>query len=181
MMKKYFDLFLTFSVVSLFTLGGGLAMLPLLEREIIGKKQWLAKEEFLDIIGISQSMPGVMILNVATTVGYKIAGARGACAAAVGIVIPPFVSILVVAWFFLGVKDNPAVAKIFAGIRPAVMALVTIPVISLSRAAKIRGSVIVVPIAVALAIGALRINPAYVVLFGLLVMAVIFFLRKEAV
>jgi chromate transporter len=179
-MRKYLELFLVFCEVSLFTLGGGLAMLPLVEKEVTGKRQWLSKEEFLDIIGISQSMPGVMILNVATTVGYKVSGARGALAASLGTVVPPFASIIFIAWFFINIKDSPVVSKIFAGIRPAVMALVMIPVITLSRAAKIQGAVVAIPVAVVLAIGLLRINPAYVILSGLLVMIVRFFPGKEA-
>jgi len=130
------------------------------------KRQWLSKDEFLDVFGMSQSMPGVMILNVATTVGYKIARTRGAMAAAAGTVFAPFISILLVAWFFIGIKDSPVTVKIFSGIRPAVMALVTVPVITLSRAAKIRGAVFLVPAAVAFIIGIGRVHPGYVILAG---------------
>lgn len=172
-MKQYLELFRVFCKVSLFTLGGGLAMLPFVEREVTEKRRWLSKDEFLDVFGMSQSMPGVMILNVATTVGYKIARTKGAVAAAAGTVLAPFISILLVAWFFIGVKDSPVAVKIFSGIRPAVMALITVPAITLSRAAKIRGAALLVPAAVALIIGIGRVHPAYVILAG----SVIAFIR----
>ncbi|MFA5100449.1 MAG: chromate transporter [Candidatus Omnitrophota bacterium] len=179
-MKKYLDLFLVFFKVSLFTIGGGLAMLPFIEREVTEKNNWIPKDEFLDIFGISQSMPGVMILNVSTTIGFKIAGGRGAVSAALGTALAPFLCILMVAWFFLGIKDNPEVAKIFAGVRPAVMALVVIPVITLSRAAKIQGAVVLVPFAVAFAIGVLSIHPAYVILAGVVITMALVFLKRKA-
>lgn len=179
-MKVYFDLFWVFCKISLFTVGGGLAMLPLVEREVTDTRRWLDKEEFLDIFGISQSMPGVMILNVATTVGYKMCGVRGALAAAAGTVCAPFFVILLAAWFFLDMKGEPVVMKIFAGIRPAVMALVTIPVITLSRAARIQGIVVLVPAAVVFVIGVLRIHPAYVIFAGAGIMAVRILCRRKA-
>lgn len=179
-MKKYLDLFFVFAKVSFFTLGGGLAMLPLVEREVTQKHGWLTREEFLDILGISQSMPGIMILNVATTVGYKILRIRGAVCAALATILAPFVSILTIAWFFAGIKDDPDVIKVFYGIRPAVMALVLIPVISLSRAANIRGPAVFVSVAVTLAIGVLRIHPAYVILAGILAAVMRIFLQRNA-
>jgi chromate transporter len=166
-MKKCLDLFLIFCRASLFTLGGGLAMLPLIEREISEKRNWVEKEELLDIFGIAQSMPGVIILNVATCVGYKIAGILGAISAAVATVIPPFATIVCVAVFFLQIKDNPIVEKIFAGIRPAVIALIAIPVVNLSRAANINRITFIIPLSVIAAVVFLRLHPAYVVLIGI--------------
>lgn len=166
-MRKCLDLFFIFCRVSLFTLGGGLAMLPLIEKEITEGRKWLDKEEFLDVVGISQSMPGVMILNVATTVGYKIAGVKGAIWAAFGTVVPPFLSIVCVAWFFLKIKDSSVVTKIFAGIRPAVIALVAIPVVNLSKAAGINRVTFLIPIIVVLLLVVLNLNPVDVILIGI--------------
>ena len=142
-------------------------MLPLVEREITEGRKWLDKEEFLDVVGISQSMPGVMILNVATTVGYKIAGIKGAIWASLGAVVPPFLSIVCVAWFFLKIKDAPLVTRIFSGIRPAVIALIAIPVVNLSKAAKINRATFIVPIIVILLLLILNLNPVEVILAGI--------------
>jgi chromate transporter len=168
-MKKCLELFFLFFRVSLFTLGGGLAMLPLVEREITENKKWLDKEEFLDIVGISQSMPGVMILNVATTVGYKISRLMGSVFACLGAILPPFISIVFVGWFFIKIKDSPIVERIFSGVRPAVIALVAIPVINLSRAAKINMKTFFIPLGVILAMLLFDIHPVSVIVIAILV------------
>lgn len=142
-------------------------MLPLVEKEVTEKRQWVDKEEFLDVVGISQSMPGVMILNVATTIGYKIAGVKGAICASFGAVVPPFLSIVCVAWFFLKIKDNPVVTRIFSGIRPAVIALIAIPVVNLAQAAKINRVTFVIPVIVILLLVVLNLNPVNVILIGI--------------
>jgi chromate transporter len=170
------QLFLIFCKISLFTVGGGLAMLPFVEREVVKRRNWVSEDEFLDIFGISQSMPGVMIVNVATTVGFKVAGKRGACSAFLGTVIPPFVSILIVAHYFLLIKDTVWIARALNGIRPAVIALVVMPILSLSRAALSDKKSLLVPVAVAglILLGA---PPVYVLLGGIaIILAVV--LRK---
>jgi len=139
-------------------------MLPLIEREITETKKWIDKEEFLDIVGISQSMPGVMILNVATTVGYKISGLSGAVFACLGAILPPFISIVLAGWFFIKAKDSLAVKKIFSGVRPAVIALIAIAAFNLSKAAKINKLTFFVLSSVILAIVLLNVNPLYVIL-----------------
>jgi chromate transporter len=166
-MKRHLELFWLFAKISLFTLGGGLAMLALVERQITEKKKWMDKQEFLDVLGISQSLPGVMILNVATCAGYKIAGKSGALSACLGTAIPPFAAIVGVGWFFLKVKDSPAVERVFFGIRPAVIALIAIPVVSLFRSAGINRINFIIPLAVILAVAGFKFHPAYVILLGL--------------
>lgn len=142
-------------------------MLPLIETEISEKRKWVDKEELLDIFGISQSMPGVIILNVATTVGYKIAGIRGAISAALATVIPPFTAIIFVALFFLKIKDSLIVERIFSGIRPAVIALIAITVVNLSREANINRLTLIIPVAVVAFVSWLRLHPVYVILVGI--------------
>ena len=144
-------------------------MLPLVEREITENKKWIDKEEFLDILGISQAMPGVMILNVATTVGYKISGLMGSVFACLGAILPPFISIVSVGWFFIKIKDSPVVERTFSGVRPAVIALVAIPVINLSKAAKINTKTFLIPLAVILAILLLDIHPVFVIVIALVI------------
>lgn len=98
--RLYGQLFFVFSRISSVTFGGGLAMLAWVEKEVVVRRHWVSKEEFLDLFGISQSMPGVMIMNMATAVGYKVAGKRGALVAQVATALPPFVAMLAVAVFF---------------------------------------------------------------------------------
>ena len=168
-MKVCLELFLTFLKVSLFTLGGGLAMLPLIQREVVDRRKWIGKEEFLDMISISNSLPGAIVVNVATPVGYKLKGARGAMSAVLGAVLPPFIVIVLVASAFLGIKDSPVVQAMFKGIRPCVVGLIAIPVLGLSKAAGINRKTVMIPVVVVLAVVLLRIHPVYIVLLAIVV------------
>lgn len=165
-MSRTGELFLIFCRISLGTIGGGLAMLPWVEQELVARRKWIGREEFLDIFGIAQSMPGVMIVNVATTVGYRIAGATGALAAFAGTVLPPFATILAIAGYFLAVRESSLAQRLFGGIRPAVIALVVIPVISLSRALSRDWYSLAVPALTALAVVGGHVHPAHVILAG---------------
>ncbi len=167
-MRTCLRLFLTFFKVSMFTLGGGLAMLPLIQREVVERRKWIGRKEFLDIIAISNSFPGSIVVNVATPIGYKLTGRLGALFAAMGAVLPPFAAIVLVASLFLSVKDNPTVAAMFKGIRPCVVALISIAIIQLSRAAKIDKRTVLIPLGVILVVVVLRIHPLYVVLLAIL-------------
>ncbi len=132
-MKTVLNLFGSFLKIGLFTFGGGYAMIPLIQREVIDRKQWIGRSEFLDLLTIAQSAPGPISLNTSVFVGYKIAGCRGAVASILGVVLPSFTIILLVALFFAGIRDNAVVDAAFRGMRPAVVALIVVPVISLAR------------------------------------------------
>jgi chromate transporter len=166
--KTCLKLFFTFFKVSMFTLGGGLAMLPLIQREVVDRKKWLGEGEFLDIIAISNSLPGSIAVNVATPIGYKLRGRWGALFAAFGAIVPPFVVIILVATVFLGIRDEPAARAVFKGLRPCVVALIAIPVITLSRAAGINKKTILIPVAVLLGVVLLKVHPMYIVLLAVL-------------
>ncbi len=127
------DLFWTFLKIGVFTFGGGYAMISLIEREIIEKKQWLPKGEFTDLLTIAQSAPGPIALNTAVFIGFKTRGYKGALAAIFGVVIPSFLILLLVAIYFAAIKDNAIIAAAFNGMRPAVIALIVAPMISLAR------------------------------------------------
>jgi len=118
------ELFLSFFKIGLFTFGGGYAMIPLIEKEVLERKQWIKKDEILDILAASQSIPGVIAINSATFIGYKKAGKRGAIAATVGVIMPSFLIILLIAIFFSRVNNNALVMAAFRGIRPVVVALI---------------------------------------------------------
>ena len=159
-------LFATFFKVGLFTLGGGYAMIPLIEAEVVDKHKWVSKEEFLDLIAIAQSCPGVFAINISTFIGHKLHGTKGALASALGTALPSFLIILAIAMFFHQFEDNPVVAAIFRGIRPAVVALIAVPTFNLARSAKLSWANCWIPIGGALAIWLLGISPILIILLA---------------
>ena len=132
-MKEVWELFFSFFKIGAFTFGGGYAMIPLIRHEVVDSRGWVDNREFVDLLTLAQSAPGPISLNTSVFVGYKRAGYAGAVAALLGIVVPPFTIILLVALFFTGVRDNAVVDAAFKGMRPAVVALIVVPVISLAR------------------------------------------------
>ena len=132
-MKILWTLFWTFAGIGVVTFGGGYAMLPFLERDIVGKRHWATTEELMDYFALGQCTPGMIAVNVATFVGYKISGFWGAFFATLGIVTPSFVIISVIAAFLSGFSDSPLVIHGFAGIRACVCVLILDAVLTLSR------------------------------------------------
>ena len=165
-MNIYWDSFKTFFKIGIFTLGGGYAMIPLIEEEVVNKKHWVSKEEFLDLIAIAQSCPGVFAINISIFIGYKLRKIRGALATALGTALPSFFIILLIAMFFHRFEDNPVVASIFRGIRPAVVALIAVPTFNLGKRAQLNRYTIWIPIACALAIWALGVSPIYIIIIA---------------
>ncbi len=163
-MPKYKDIFLSFFKVGAFTIGGGYAMIPLMQRELVERHHWLTDEEFIDQVALSQAMPGVFAVNMATVVGQRLRGFRGALTAIVGNIVMPIVFILLLAVFFRAFRDNVVVSRIFLGLRPAVVALIAAPVFTLARSAKVTWSTLWIPIVSALLIWLLGVNPVLVVL-----------------
>lgn len=165
-MSIYWQAFTTFFRIGLFTLGGGYAMIPLIEAEVVDKRQWVSKEQFLDLIAIAQSCPGVFAINISTFIGYKLRKAPGAVSCALGAALPSFLIILAIAIFFSQFKDNPYVAAIFRGIRPAVVALIAVPTFRLGQRAKLNRYTIWIPVVCALAIWALGVSPIYIIIIA---------------
>ena len=164
MQNIYLESFTTFFRIGLFTLGGGYAMIPLIEEEVVNRKQWVSKDEMLDLIAIAQSCPGVFAINIATFVGYKLNKTRGAIATTIGTALPSFLIILAIAMFFSQFKDNPVVAAIFRGIRPAVVALIAVPTFRLAMSAKLSWATCWIPLVGALLIWLLGVSPVYIIL-----------------
>lgn len=144
-------LFLSFFKIGAFTFGGGWAMIALLEKDIVDKYKWLEKEEFIDLLAVSQSLPGIMAVNVAISVGYKLSGLRGSISAALGTILPSFIIILAIAMFLTPetIKNNPTLTSIFMGIRPAVVALILAPVFTTAKSAKINKRNFFIPFIIA--------------------------------
>ena len=162
----YWDSFKTFFKIGIFTLGGGYAMIPLIEEEVVNKKRWVSRDEFLDLIAIAQSCPGVFAINIAIFIGYKLRKIRGALATALGTALPSFLIILLIAMFFHRFQDNPVVASIFRGIRPAVVALIAVPTFNLAKSANISWINCWIPIASALLIWLMGVSPIYIIILA---------------
>ena len=162
-MNFYINSFGTFFKIGLFTIGGGYAMVPLIEEEIVNKKQWIAKEDFIDLLAIAPSVPGVFAVNLSIFIGYKLRKFPGALAMALGTILPSFLIILGIALFFQRFKEYEAVENIFKGIRPAVVALIAAPTFSMAKSAKINKYNVWIPIVSALLIWLLGVSPVYII------------------
>ena len=126
-MHYIWELFWIFFKIGAFTLGSGYAIVPVIEYEIVDKRKWFEREEFHDQFTLAQSVPGPFSLNTAVFVGYKMKGFWGALSAVVGLVLPAFAIMLMVAIFLSGYRDNPIVAAAFKGLRPCVVGLIAVP------------------------------------------------------
>ena len=162
----YITLFLVFTKIGMFTIGGGQAMIPLIERDIVGRG-WLKQEEFIDLLAVTNSLPGVFALNIAIFVGYKIRGIWGSIWCALGTILPAFFTMLSIALFFRQFQENVYVIKIFNGIRPAVVALVLVPCITAAKAMRLSRPELVFPLLAALLIWLCGISPIWIVLGGI--------------
>lgn len=150
----YWQLFASFFKIGAFTFGGGWAMISIIEREIVDKHHWIEKQDFLDLLAIAQSLPGILAVNIATAVGDKLRGLRGSALAAAGTILPSFLIILAIAIFLTPdmIKNNHVISSIFMGIRPAVVALIIAPVITSAKAANIGWKTVWIPLITALMI-----------------------------
>ena len=134
-MKKLIELFITFFKIGGFTFGGGYAMIPLIQKEAVENKKWVSDEDILDIVAIAESTPGPIAINSATFVGYKTAGTLGSVFATLGVVLPSFIIISLIAYLLKEFADIPAVKYAFFGIRAGVLALVTKSLFTMAKKA----------------------------------------------
>ena len=162
----YLKLFISFFKIGAFTFGGGWAMIPLIEREVVDKQNWIKREDFVDALAIAQSLPGVLAVNISILIGNKLRGLKGCLMATLGTILPSFLLILAIAIWFVQTYDNTVVERIFKGIRPAVVALIVSPVFSTAKTARINIKTVIIPIIVALSIWLGGISPIWFVLLG---------------
>lgn len=139
-------------------------MLPLIQREIVMRRQWINERDFLDMTAISQSLPGILAVNISILVGHRLKGNKGSIVATLGSVLPSFVIILLIATFFRQFSDNVHVNKMFMAIRPAVVALIAVPVFTTAKSIGINLKTVVIPLAAAFLIWFWGISPIYIVL-----------------
>ncbi|SCJ98085.1 chromate transporter%2C chromate ion transporter (CHR) family [uncultured Clostridium sp.] len=176
-MNKILELFLSIFKIGAFTFGGGYAMIPLIEKEVVGNKGWITKEEFVDILVVSQSLPGALAINTSIFLGYKIAGLLGAIVALLAVILPSFLIILIIATFFMQFRDNYYVNAAFKGITAAVPMLVLVGAISLSKGLEKNIRTVITIIVGLIALVFFNINPVLIIIFSGLYGVI--FLRKQ--
>lgn len=176
-MKTVFSLFWSFLKIGAFTFGGGYAMIPLIEREVIDRKGWIEKESFLELLTLAQSAPGPISLNTSVFVGYKMAGLAGAVAAVLGIVIPSFCIILLIAVHFSEFRGNRYVEAAFKGMRPAVVALIAAPIFNLAKGLGVWK--IIAAVAAAVIVWHFGVSPIYFIAAGAIAGILYTFFNKK--
>ncbi len=168
-MKRLIEIFWVFFKIGLFTIGGGYAMLPIIQKEIVETKKWMSNEEFLDAISLTNSLPGPLAINAAAFVGYRVKKAKGSVAAALGAATPSIIIILFVATIFNNITQYEIVQNIFNGIRPAVVALIFYSIIKLAKSAKIKENLNwLIALAAMVAIVFLNVHPIVIIILAAL-------------
>lgn len=166
-MARLGDILLSFLKIGAFTFGGGYAMIPVIQHEVITRRGWIAEQEFIDLLTLAQTAPGPISLNTAVFVGYKCRGFLGALMAILGVILPSFLVILGVAIFFSEIRDNKWVDAAFKGMRPAVVALIVAPIVGLARG--MHWAKMAVATAVALIVWYFAISPVWFLVAGAIV------------
>ena len=175
----YFQLFWTYLKIGTFTIGVGYVMLSMIEREVVERKGWIDRDEFMNMIALAQAAPGLIAVNSAIFIGWRIGGWRGVIATVLGAVLPSFLIILAIAMLFQDYKDYPAVEAIFKGIRPAVVALIAAPLCRMAKNAKITWTTALIPIAGALLIWLAGLSPIWIIFVTVLATLLYTYLKEK--
>lgn len=165
-MANYKEILFCFGKIGAFTLGGGYAMIHLIQQEVVEKKNWMSREEFVDMLAVVQSTPGPLALNSSLFIGYRLKGVRGALVAGGASVLPAFIIILGVALCFTSIQHNAWFIKAFKAIRPAVIALIAVPVIQMGKTVGIKGKKILLPLLTVVLIVRLNVSPVLVIVLA---------------
>lgn len=164
----YLELFKTFFIIGGFTIGGGVAMIPIIENEVVGKKKWLDNDEFMEALAVAQGLPGVLAVNISVYIGLKIKGVKGAIACVLGAVLPSFLIIVVVAHFYSHLEDFTIVESIFKGAVPAVAAVIAASVYTLGKKSNFKYYHFIMAIIIALIVELYNVSPILLLLiFGI--------------
>lgn len=165
---EYIELFRTFFVIGAFTIGGGVAMVPIIEHEVVEKKKWICCEDFIEALTVAQSLPGPLAVNISVYIGLKIKGLKGALFCTLGAVLPSFLIILLISNFYSKIENLKIVESIFKGATPAVAAVILASVYSLGIKAKFKYQDIIMAIIIAVLVSFLKISPIIlIILFGI--------------
>ena len=139
-------------------------MIPLIQSDVVERNRWVGKEDFVDLLAVAQSAPGVFAVNMAVFIGYRLRGVRGALAAAFGCVLPSVIIILLIALFFRQFRHIEVVNNVFKGLRTVVVALIAVPVFNVAKSAKVGWTMAWIPVLSALLIVAFGVSPIYVII-----------------
>ena len=162
------QIFMVFAKIGAFTIGGGYAMIPLIQAEM-SRRGWISDDELPDIVALSQSAPGVMAVNISIFAGHKLRGFKGSVAATLGSITPSFLIILAIAMFFTAFRDNPWVERAFKGIRPVVVALIAVPTVTMARKCCTTWWKWALAIGSLLLVAFLNVSPIYIILCVLVI------------
>ena len=165
-MNIYFEAFGIFFKIGAFTIGGGYAMVPLIENEIVTKRKWITQDDFINLLAISQSAPGILAVNISIFIGYKLKGIPGSIITALGTILPSFIIILAIALFFHNFQDYVIVERILKGSSPGVVALIAAPTFSMAKSARISRYNIWIPVVSALLIWLLGFSPIWIIIIA---------------
>jgi chromate transporter len=164
MIRNLLSIFLTFFKIGAFTIGGAYAMIPLIQREVCHRHKWITEEEFLNGLAAAQSCPGPIAINISIYIGYHVGKGWGMAAAVLGTALPSTVTIILVAILFDRYADLPLVRRVFHALKPAVVALIAVPLINLARSAKFSWASFWVPLAAVFLVGFLQVSPVWLIL-----------------
>lgn len=156
-------LFGVFAKIGAFTIGGGYAMISLIQNEIVRRK-WLSEDDFSELITLSQTAPGLLAVNISIFTGFRLRGVKGSIVATLASILPSFLIILAIAMAFSGFQDNPIVIRVFKGIRPVVVALILVPMINMARKSDDTWWKWVLSAVVLGLVGFLGVSPIYILL-----------------
>lgn len=166
--RDYITMFFSFFKIGAFTFGGGYAMIPLIEKEVVDNKGWLTKEEFMDALVVAQSLPGALAVNCSIYVGYKIGKIKGGITALLGTIIPSILIILVIATVLMDLNKNKYVQLAFKGINGAVPVLVLVAIISLAKSFKRTTLNIIMCIVMTILLVFFNLSPVLAIIIGII-------------
>ena len=162
-MISLWHIFKVFGKIGAFTIGGGIPMIAAIKSELVERK-WLTEEDFVDIITLAQTAPGLFAVNISILTGHRLRGTKGSVVATIASCLPPFLIILLVAIFFTSFKDNEYVLRAFKGIRPVVVALIGMPMIDMLKATKMRWWSWVIVLSSMTLVCLLSVSPIYILI-----------------
>ena len=162
-MISLWQIFLVFAKIGAFTIGGGIPMIAAINSELVERK-WLNDEDFIDIITLAQTAPGLFAVNISILTGHKLRGTKGSVVATIGSCLPPFLIILMVAMFFTSFKDNEYIIRAFKGIRPVVVALIGVPMIDMIKATRMIWWSWVIVVSSMILVCFMKVSPIYILI-----------------
>ena len=172
------QIFAVFAKIGAFTIGGGYAMIPIIQDEM-ARRGWISEDELPDIVALSQSAPGVMAVNISIFAGYRLRGVKGSIAATLGSITPSFCIILAIAMLFTSFKDNPWVVKAFKGIRPVVISLIAVPMINMAKKCCKAWWAWLLAVAALVLVAFLNVSPIYILITVIVVFFGITYYREK--